>query len=63
MIYTISRQVGILIPLCLILSKEFGLTGVWVGYALTDYLAFLIVLIMSVIFRRRVLDKWPAKVE
>ena len=60
MIYTISRQVGILIPLCLILSGKFGLTGVWAGYALTDYLAFLIVLVMSIIFRRRVLDKWTA---
>ena len=62
MIYTVSRQVGILIPLCLVFSGQFGLKGVWLGYALTDYLAFLIVLAMSIIFRRRVLDKWtPTK--
>ena len=58
MIYTIARQVGLLVPLCLLLPRLWGMTGVWIGYALTDYLAFCIVLVMDLIFRKKVLGAW-----
>ena len=58
MIYTIARQVGLLVPLCLLLPRLWGMTGVWIGYAMTDYLAFFIVLVMDLIFRKKVLGAW-----
>ncbi|MBP5163365.1 MAG: MATE family efflux transporter [Spirochaetales bacterium] len=44
MIYSVLRQVGLLIPLTILFSKLWGRTGVWVGIVLTDYLAFFIVI-------------------
>ncbi len=58
MIYSVLRQVALLIPLTLLFSKLWGRTGVWFGLVLTDYVAFFIVLGMSFWFRKKVLDKW-----
>ena len=58
MIYTMTRQVGLLVPLCLLIPRIWGMTGVWIGYALTDYLAFFIVLVMDILFRKKVLGTW-----
>ena len=63
MIYTISRQVGLLIPIMILLTRAIGMTGVWLSYVITDYLSFGIVLVMSMLFRKKVLDTWPAVVE
>jgi len=63
MIYTILRQVALLVPLCLLFSKLWGSTGVWIGYVVTDYSAFLIVLGMNIWFNRKVLDKWETTKE
>ncbi|MCR4612037.1 MAG: MATE family efflux transporter, partial [Lachnospiraceae bacterium] len=56
-IYTILRQVAIMIPLCLIGGKIWGITGVWIGYAATDYIALIVVIIMTVWFRKNVVNK------
>jgi Na+-driven multidrug efflux pump len=61
--YTIARQVGLLIPIISLFSKLFGVTGVWWSYVVTDYMAFGIVLVMSVWFRKKVLDTWPDVVD
>ena len=61
MIYTILRQVGFLVPLCLLFSGFWGMTGVWIGRAVTDYAGFLIVLGMNIWFDRNVMDKWETK--
>ena len=61
--YTIARQVGLLIPIISLFSKLFGVTGVWWSYVVTDYMAFVIVLVMSVWFRKKVLDTWPDVVD
>ena len=58
MIYSLLRQVALLIPLSIVLSKLLGINGVWIGLAITDYAAFFIVLLMSIWFRRTVLGKW-----
>jgi len=63
MIYTILRQVGLLVPLCLLFSKLWGITGVWTGYVVTDYSAFFIVLGLNIWFNRKVLDKWETTKE
>lgn len=63
MIYTILRQVGFLVPLCLLFSRFWSMTGVWIGRAVTDYAGFLIVLGMNIWFDRNVLDKWEKKEE
>ena len=63
MAYTIARQVGLLIPFILLLSKLLGMTGVWWAYVVTDYLAFGIVFGMSIWFRKKVLDTWPDVVD
>ena len=58
MIYSVLRQVGLLIPLSMLFTKLWGSTGVWIALTLTDYLAFFIVLGMSIWFRKTVLNKW-----
>ena len=58
MIYTIVRQAGILVPFCMLFSRSYGLPGVWTGYALTDYAALGVVIVMTYVFQKRVLDKW-----
>ncbi|MBO6048861.1 MAG: MATE family efflux transporter [Spirochaetales bacterium] len=58
MIYSVLRQLAFLIPLTLLLSKIWGRTGVWIGLVITDYLAFFVILFMSIWFRRTVLNKW-----
>ena len=58
MIYSVLRQLAFLIPLTLLLSKIWGRTGVWIGLVITDYLAFFVILSMSIWFRRTVLNKW-----
>ena len=63
MIYTILRQVGLLVPLCLLFSKLRGTTGLWIGYVVTDYTACLIALGMNIWFNRKVLDKWETTKE
>ena len=63
MIHTIFRQVGLLIPIMLILTKAMGMTGVWFSYVITDYLSFGIAAGISIWFREKVLDTWPAVVE
>ena len=57
MIYTMLRQVGIMIPLCLIGGRTWGMTGIWIGYAATDYIALLVVLGMTIWFYRNVISK------
>ena len=61
--YTIARQVGLLIPIISLFSKLFGVTGVWWSYVVTDYMAFGIVFVMSVWFKKKVLDTWPDVVD
>ena len=63
MIYTILRQVGLLVPLCLLFSRLWGVTGVWTGYVVTDYSACLIALGLNIWFDRKVMAKWAAKEE
>lgn len=57
MIYTMLRQVGIMIPFCLIGGRIWGMTGIWIGYAATDYVAVLVVTGMTVWFYRNVINK------
>ncbi len=57
MIYTMMRQVVIMIPLCVFCGKHWGMTGIWAGYAATDYLGLLVALIMTIWFRKKVIDK------
>ena len=57
MIYTMLRQVGIMIPLCLIGGRTWGMTGIWIGYAATDYIALIVVLGMTIWFYRNVISK------
>ena len=61
MIYSVLRQVALLIPLTVLLSKLWGRTGVWIGLVITDYAAFFIILFMTIWFRRTVLGKWDDK--
>ena len=37
---TVLRQVILLIPLLLLLPKYFGITGVWLSYPISDFVAF-----------------------
>lgn len=57
MIYTMLRQVGIMIPLCLICGRKLGMKGIWIGCAATDYLALVVVIIMTIWFYRNVINK------
>lgn len=57
MIYTMLRQVGIMIPLCLIGGRKGGMTGIWIGYAATDYIALLVVIVMTIWFMKNVINK------
>ena len=56
-IYTMLRQIAIMIPLCLLGGNLWGMNGVWIGYAMTDYMAFIVVIIMTIWFRKKVLNK------
>ena len=57
MIYTMLRQVGIMIPLCFICGRKWGMTGIWIGYAATDYLSIMVVTGMTVWFMKNVINK------
>ena len=57
MIYTLLRQVGIMIPLCLFCGRKWGMTGIWIGCAATDYLGLIVVIIMTIWFIRNVINK------
>lgn len=57
MIFAILRQLVIMIPLCMICGKTWGMTGIWAGYAATDYLGLIVVTIMTVWFRKKVINK------
>ncbi len=63
MIYSLCRQIGLLLPIMLLLTRLMGMTGVWLSYVITDYVGFGIVTAMSIWFRKKVLDTWPAVVE
>lgn len=39
------------------------MTGVWFSYVITDYLSFGIAAGISIWFRKKVLDTWPAVVD
>jgi Na+-driven multidrug efflux pump len=41
-ILSISRQLLFLIPLIIVLSGLYGLTGVWVAFPVADFLAFML---------------------
>ena len=58
---TLLRQVGFLVPLCKLFSGMWGMTGVWIGYAATDYLNFFVVMIANIWFKKAVLDSWEDK--
>lgn len=58
MILTLARQVGYMVPLCMLFSKKWGLTGIWAGYAAADIINFFVVIIVSGLFRRKVIEKW-----
>lgn len=57
MIYTMLRQVGIMIPFCLIGGRIGGIRGIWIGYASTDFVAVLVVLTMTIWFMKNVINK------
>lgn len=57
MIYTMLRQVGIMIPFCLIGGRIGGIRGIWIGYAATDFVAVLVVLTMTIWFMKNVINK------
>lgn len=57
MIYTILRQVGIMIPFCIIGGRKWGMTGIWIGYAATDFFAVMVVTGMTIWFYRNVINK------
>ena len=57
MIYTMLRQIGIMIPLCMICGRNWGMTGIWIGYAATDYIGLLVVTGMTIWFIRNVINK------
>ena len=61
MIYSLVRQVVFLIPICLLMSANFGEIGVWFGLVITDSLGLVTVIIMHTWFVRAVLNKWPDK--
>ena len=46
MVLSLSRQVGLLIPLLLIMPIFFGLSGIWVSAPISDFLAFSISIFM-----------------
>ena len=46
MVLSLSRQVGLLIPLLLIMPIFFGLGGIWVSAPISDFLAFCISIFM-----------------
>ena len=56
-IYTMLRQVVIMIPLCLLGSRLGGINGVWIGLVATDYLALIVVIIMNIWFRKKVINR------
>jgi Na+-driven multidrug efflux pump len=58
MLLTIARQVGYMVPLCILFSRTWGLNGIWAGYAAADIINFFVVLIVSRVFRRKVLETW-----
>ena len=58
MILTLARQVGYMVPLCMLFSKMWGITGIWAGYAAADVINFFVVIIVSRWFRRKVIEKW-----
>lgn len=61
MICTMLRQVGYMIPLCMLFSKIWGLTGVWAGYAAADVINFFVVIAVNIWFRKKILSKWDSK--
>ena len=58
MILTLMRQVGYMVPLCMLFSKLWGLTGIWAGYAAADVINFFVVILVNRWFRMKVLDQW-----
>ena len=58
---TLMRQVGYMVPLCLLFSKLWGITGVWIGYASADILNFFVVIIVNRWFKKKVLDSWDSE--
>ena len=55
---TLARQVGYMVPLCILFSKKWGITGIWSGYAAADIINFFVVIIVAGWFRRKVVEKW-----
>ena len=58
MTLTLMRQVGYMVPICTILSRTWGLTGIWTGYAAADIINFFVVIAANIWLRKKVLDKW-----
>lgn len=57
-ILTLARQVGYMVPLCTFFSRQWGITGIWAGYAAADIINFIVVIIVAGWFRRKVIEKW-----
>ena len=58
MISTLLRQVGFLLPFCMLGSRLMGLVGVWTGLVATDYVAMAVTVGMYIWFKRKVIDSW-----
>lgn len=53
---SLTRQILFLLPLIYILSKMFGLTGIWTAYSVSDFVATLVTTIM-IIFQMKKINK------
>ncbi len=61
---SLSRQVLFLIPLLFLLSRAFGLEGVWLALPVSDVLAFLLTLIVLKMQMGKIrAECWPATEE
>ncbi len=58
MTLTLMRQVGYMVPLCILFSRLWGMTGIWIGYAAADVINFFVVIAANVWLRKKVLDSW-----
>lgn len=54
------RQVILLVPLTLLLSRVLGMNGIWIGICIADGLNFLFVIGANIWLRKKVLSKWDS---